>query len=84
MVVRRETRLSSSGTCRTVFMTPGPMRTRVASLERRSDRYLRARRALRVGSELAPGGHVASGDEIAAQVEQFLAEMHDRESADSE
>jgi hypothetical protein len=36
------------------------------------------------GSELAPGGHVPSGDEIAAQVEQFLADMHDRESGDTE
>lgn len=34
------------------------------------------------GSELAPGGNVPSGDEIAAQVEQFLADMHDRESGD--
>ena len=37
-----------------------------------------------VGSELAPGGEVPSGDEIAAQVEQFLADMHDRESGDPE
>jgi hypothetical protein len=36
------------------------------------------------GSELAPGGQVPSGDEIAAQVEQFLADMHDRESGDPE
>ena len=35
-------------------------------------------------SDLAPGGHVPSGEEIAAQVEQFLADMHDRESGDSE
>ena len=34
------------------------------------------------GSELAPGGQVPSGDEIAAQVEQFLADMRDRESGD--
>ena len=34
------------------------------------------------GSDLAPGGQVPSGDEIAAQVEQFLADMHDRESGD--
>jgi proteasome assembly chaperone (PAC2) family protein len=33
-------------------------------------------------SELAPGGQVPSGDEIAAQVEQFLADMRDRESGD--
>jgi len=36
------------------------------------------------GSELAPGGQVPSGDEIAAQVEQFLADMHGRESGDPE
>lgn len=34
------------------------------------------------GSDLAPGGQVPSCDEIAAQVEQFLADMHDRESGD--
>ena len=33
-------------------------------------------------SDLAPGGQVPSGDEIAAQVERFLADMHDRESGD--
>jgi len=36
-----------------------------------------------VASDLTPGGEVPSGDEIAAQVEQFLADMHDRESGDS-
>jgi predicted ATP-grasp superfamily ATP-dependent carboligase len=34
------------------------------------------------GSDLAPGGQVPSGDEIAAQVEQFLADMRDRESGE--
>jgi len=34
-------------------------------------------------SELAPDGQVPTGDEIAAQVEQFLADMSDRESGDS-
>jgi proteasome assembly chaperone (PAC2) family protein len=34
-------------------------------------------------SDLTPGGNVPSGDEIAAQVEQFLADMHDRESGNS-
>ena len=33
-------------------------------------------------SDLAPGGQVPTGDEIAAQVEQFLADMRDRESGD--
>jgi hypothetical protein len=35
-------------------------------------------------SDLAPGGQVPSGDEIAAQVEQFLADMRDRESGDAQ
>lgn len=34
-------------------------------------------------SELAPGGQVPSGDEIAAQVEQFLADMQGRESGEA-
>lgn len=33
-------------------------------------------------SDLAPGGQVPTGDEIAAQVEQFLADMRERESGD--
>jgi hypothetical protein len=36
------------------------------------------------GSDLAPGGQVPTGDEIAAQVEQFLADMRDRESGDTQ
>ncbi len=60
--------------------------TIVRALEQQYDQMaaLRANQpAAGVGSELAPGGEVPSGDEIAAQVEQFLAQMHERESGDS-
>lgn len=58
--------------------------TIVRALEQQYDQMaaLRAAPAAAGGSELAPGGQVPSGDEIAAQVEQFLADMHDRESGD--
>lgn len=60
--------------------------TIVRALEQQYDQMaaLRTGSAVAGASELAPGGHVASGDEIAAQVEQFLADMHDRESGDSQ
>lgn len=59
--------------------------TIVHALEQQYDQMaaLRATQSAVAGSELAPGGEVPSGEEIAAQVEQFLAEMHDRESGDS-
>jgi len=59
--------------------------TIVRALEQQYDQMA----ALRTGpatagvSELAPDGQVPTGDEIAAQVEQFLADMSDRESGDS-
>ena len=58
--------------------------TIVRALEQQYDQMaaLRAAPASAAGSELAPGGHVPSGEEIAAQVEQFLADMRDRESGD--
>ena len=58
--------------------------TIVRALEQQYDQMA----ALRTGSmaagasDLAPGGQVPSGDEIAAAVEQFLADMHGRESGD--
>ena len=61
--------------------------TIVHALEQQYDQLAALRGAGPVasgGSELAPGGNVPSGDEIAAQVEQFLADMHDRESGDPE
>lgn len=58
--------------------------TIVRALEQQYDQMaaLRSAPAAAAGSDLAPGGQVPSGDEIAAQVEQFLADMHDRESGD--
>ena len=60
--------------------------TIVHALEQQYDQMaaLRATQSASAASDLAPGGQVPSGDEIAAQVEQFLAEMHDRESGDSQ
>ncbi|MGI9197436.1 MAG: PAC2 family protein [Candidatus Nanopelagicales bacterium] len=59
--------------------------TIVRALEQQYDQMaaLRASQGAVGGSDLAPGGEVPSGDEIAAQVEQFLAQMHDRESGDA-
>lgn len=58
--------------------------TIVRALEQQYDQMaaLRTGNAAGGASELAPEGRVASGDEIAAQVEQFLADMHGRESGD--
>ena len=59
--------------------------TIVRALEQQYDQLAALRgtsAASAAGSDLAPGGQVPSGDEIAAQVEQFLADMHDRESGD--
>jgi hypothetical protein len=58
--------------------------TIVRALEQQYDQLaaLRGTSAGSASSDLAPGGQVPSGDEIAAQVEQFLADMHDRESGD--
>jgi hypothetical protein len=58
--------------------------TIVRALEQQYDQMaaLRTGTASAGSSELAPEGRVASGDEIAAQVEQFLADMHGRESGD--
>ena len=59
--------------------------TVVSALEQQYDQLAALRGTVTpasTGSDLAPGGHVPSGDEIAAQVEQFLADMHDRESGD--
>ena len=60
--------------------------TIVRALEQQYDQMaaLRATQSATAASDLAPGGQVPSGDEIAAQVEQFLAEMHDRESGDAQ
>ena len=59
--------------------------TIVRALEQQYDQMaaLRTSAPTSVGSDLAPDGEVPSGDEIAAQVEQFLAQMHERESGDS-
>ena len=59
--------------------------TIVRALEQQYDQLaaLRGTAATTAGaSDLAPGGQVPTGDEIAAQVEQFLADMHDRESGE--
>jgi predicted ATP-grasp superfamily ATP-dependent carboligase len=59
--------------------------TIVRALEQQYDQLAALRGsapAAGAGSDLTPGGDVPSGDEIAAQVEQFLAQMHDRESGD--
>jgi CRP-like cAMP-binding protein len=59
--------------------------TIVHALEQQYDQLaaLRATSTATSGtSDLAPGGQVPTADEIAAQVEQFLADMHDRESGD--
>ncbi|MEK9736773.1 MAG: PAC2 family protein, partial [Candidatus Nanopelagicales bacterium] len=58
--------------------------TIVRALEQQYDQMAALRTGNSAGgaSELAPEGRVASGDEIAAQVEQFLADMHGRESGD--
>ncbi len=58
--------------------------TIVHALEQQYDQMaaLRTGSAAVGASELAPEGQVPSGDEIAAQVEQFLADMHGRESGD--
>lgn len=57
--------------------------TIVNALEQQYDQMAVLRAAQSGGSDFLPGGDVLSGDEIAAQVEQFLAEMRDRESGDS-
>ena len=59
--------------------------TIVRALEQQYDQMaaLRASTPAAGGSELAPGGEVPSGEEIAAQVEQFLAQMSERENGDT-
>lgn len=59
--------------------------TIVRALEQQYDQMAAlqaSNQSLSAGSELAPGGAVPSGDEIAAQVEKFLAEMSERENGD--
>ena len=60
--------------------------TIVHALEQQYDQMaaLRATQSASAASDLAPGGQVPSGDEIAAQVEQFLADMRERESGDGQ
>lgn len=59
--------------------------TIVHALEQQYDQMaaLRATSPVSAGSDLAPGGEVPTGEEIAAQVEQFLAEMSERENGDA-